>query len=183
MPTPINSSSANQEAYRAQVASSRSEKQLASMTNSLKATEKMATAMGLDTAGIQNTLKTVSASQEPASSSTKVSLSADGVAKSQSERPAQAASPTATSRAEKRQFQSIDEALAYGASQAAEQAGNRSPAKTGSTGETTAANTQNEAAAANRQDKKAFASVDEAIAYGTQRALAQYAKQQSAISG
>ena len=89
MPTPINSSSANQEAYRAQVASSRSEKQLASMTNSLKATEKMATAMGLDTAGIQNTLKTVSASQEPASSSTKVSLSADAVAKSQAERPAQ----------------------------------------------------------------------------------------------
>lgn len=114
MPTPINSSSANQEAYRAQVASSRSEKQLASMTNSLKATEKMATAMGLDTAGIQNTLKTVSASQEPAGSSTKVSLSADAVAKSQAERPAQAASPTATSRAEKRQFQSIDEALPGG---------------------------------------------------------------------
>ncbi len=68
MPTPINLSSANQEAYRAQVASSRSEKQLASMTNSLKSTEKMAKAMGLDTAGIQNTLKTVSASQEPASS-------------------------------------------------------------------------------------------------------------------
>ena len=134
MPTPINSSSANQEAYRAQVASSRSEKQLASMTNSLKATEKMATAMGLDTAGIQNTLKTVSASQEPASSSTKVSLSADAVAKSQAERPTQTTSPTASTRAEKRQFQSIDEALAYGAGRAAEQAASRSPAKTGSAG-------------------------------------------------
>lgn len=183
MPTTISSSSANQEAYRAQVASSRSEKQLASMTNSLKSTEKMAKAMGLDSTAIQNTMKTVSASQEPASSSTKVSLSADAVAKSQAERPAQTTSPTAGTRAEKRQFQSIDEALAYGAGRAAEQAASRSPAKTASAGETSATNGQNEAAATTRQDKKQFNSVNDAISYGTQRALAQYAKQQSAISG
>ena len=59
----------------------------------------------------------------------------------------------------------------------------RSPTKTASAGETSATNGQNEAAATARQDKKQFNSVNDAISYGTQRALAQYAKQQSAISG
>ncbi|MDP3539603.1 MAG: hypothetical protein Q8S26_12975 [Azonexus sp.] len=174
MPAPVNSSSSNLEVYRAQNTSA---------TTSLKATEKMAKAMGFDTTGIQNAIQAVSGNRGQDSSSTKVSLSAEGTAKSQAEGATPPNSATSTSRAEKRQFKSVDEALAYGASRSAEQASSRQFKTTGNAGETDSVNTKNELAASSRPEKKQFSSVEEAISYGAQRAVEQYAKQQSTIRG
>lgn len=177
----VNLSSSSQEAYRAQNTSGQNNRSTTSATNSLKATEKMAKALGFDTTGIQNAIQAVSGNKVQESASTKVSLSSEGTAKLQAEAAKPSGSATTVSRAEKRQFKSVDEALAYGASRAAEQAGSQPAKTTSNASETKATNTQNEVAASSRPEKKQFKSVEEAISYGAQRAVEQYAKQQSAI--
>lgn len=177
MPAAINLSSSNQEVYRAPNNNGQNSHSLASATNSLKSTEKMAKALGLDTTGIQNAMQVVSGNRGQESSSTKVSLSSEAVGKLQSE------SATPISRPEKRQFKSVDEALAYGASRSAEQASSRLAKTTGNAGEAKAISPQNEVAATSTSEKKQFKSVEEAISYGAQRAVEQYAKQQSMVRG
>jgi hypothetical protein len=196
MPTTINSSTAAQDPYRNQ-------RSMNSLTSSLKATEKMATAIGADSSGVKNALQQISGTTSTAStgSSTKVTLSSEGVARQQAE----------SSRPERRQFASVDAAIAYGAQRASEQQGSRATGTTDATQQTAATNgsarrqfasvdaaiaygsaraaeqsgngsqatsqTEQSTAAGRRQ----FASTEEAIAYGTQRALEQYNKQQLAL--
>jgi hypothetical protein len=223
MPTPVSSSNANQEAYRAQVANNQGNKQLESMTSNLKAAEKMGRALGTDTTGVQNALQRVSSNQEQGNSSTRVSLSSEGVARLQAEKaaPAASANPQANAqggnnsasaasgvaRPERRQFSSVDEALAYGASRAAEQASTRATARTASAnGETNspaasaaspAATTnkspvaaqstspnaaQSSVASSNRPERRQFSSVDEALAYGASRATEQAANRAPVVT-
>lgn len=187
MSSAVNSISSNQGAYQTQVANNGNDRQLTGLKNSLGASEKMAKAMGFDTTAIQSAKQAASGNQAQAVSSEKVSLSSEGVAKQQADSASQTTStnPSATagSRAEKRQFKSVDEAIAYGTSRATEQATARSSAKTNNTGEANSANSQNTLAATNRPEKKQFNSVEEAISYGAQRAVEQYAKQQKAFIG
>ncbi|RKT50767.1 hypothetical protein DFR40_2702 [Azonexus fungiphilus] len=200
MSTAISSSSA-QDAYRSQLASSRSERSINSLTSSLKSAEKMASAIGADSSGLKNALQQISGttSTSTAGSSTKVSLSSEGVARQQSE----------VSRPERRQFGSIDEAIAYGTARAAEQqqatrtvdSADKTSASSGSSrrqfasvdeaiaygtaraaeqsGRSSQTASQNEASTGN--GRRQFASTEEAIAYGTQRALEQYNKQKLAL--
>ena len=200
MSTAISSSSA-QDAYRSQLASSRSERSINSLTSSLKSAEKMASAIGADSSGLKNALQQISGttSTSTAGSSTKVSLSSEGVARQQSE----------ASRPERRQFGSVDEAIAYGTARAAEQqqatravdSADKTSASSGSSrrqfasvdeaiaygtaraaeqsGRSSQTASQNEASTGN--GRRQFASTEEAIAYGTQRALEQYNKQKLAL--
>ncbi|NHC07800.1 hypothetical protein [Azonexus fungiphilus] len=200
MSTAISSSSA-QDAYRSQLASSRSERSINSLTSSLKSAEKMASAIGADSSGLKNALQQISGttSTSAAGSSTKVSLSSEGVARQQSE----------VSRPERRQFGSVDEAIAYGTARAAEQqqatravdSADKTSASSGSSrrqfasvdeaiaygtaraaeqsGRSSQTASQNEASTGN--GRRQFASTEEAIAYGTQRALEQYNKQKLAL--
>lgn len=200
MSTAISSSSA-QDAYRSQLASSRSERSINSLTSSLKSAEKMASAIGADSSGLKNALQQISGttSTSTAGSSTKVSLSSEGVARQQSE----------VSRPERRQFGSVDEAIAYGTARAAEQqqatravdSADKTSASSGSSrrqfasvdeaiaygtaraaeqsGRSSQTASQNEASTGN--GRRQFASTEEAIAYGTQRALEQYNKQKLAL--
>lgn len=185
MSSTIDSVISNQRAYQAQIASKRNEKQAAGLTNSLKASEKIAKAMGFDTKGIQSALQAASGNQQQAGSPEKVSMSKEGISKLQAETAAQSASSnqsaTSSTRVEKRQFKSVDEAIAYGTSRAAEKAGSRSTTKTDNTGETNSPNSQSGIAANTRAEKMQFKSVEEAISYGAQRAVDQYAKQQKAV--
>lgn len=200
MSTAISSSSA-QDAYRSQLASSRSERSINSLTSSLKSAEKMASAIGADSSGLKNALQQISGttSTSTAGSSTKVSLSSEGVARQQSE----------VSRPERRQFASVDEAIAYGTARAAEQqqatravdSADKTSASSGSSrrqfasvdeaiaygtaraaeqsGRSSQTASQSEASTGN--GRRQFASTEEAIAYGTQRALEQYNKQKLAL--
>ncbi len=200
MSTAISSSSA-QDAYRSQLASSRSERSINSLTSSLKSAEKMASAIGADSSGLKNALQQISGttSTSTAGSSTKVSLSSEGVARQQSE----------VSRPERRQFGSVDEAIAYGTARAAEQqqatravdSADKTSASSGSSrrqfasvdeaiaygtaraaeqsGRSSQTASQSEASTGN--GRRQFASTEEAIAYGTQRALEQYNKQKLAL--
>lgn len=176
MPTPINSSSTSQDSYRAQAANNQAGKQIASLASSLKASEKIAKAVGADTTGLQNALQRVSGNQEQANASTKVSLSSEGVEKLRAERATPAASQSTaavTARPEKKQFGSVDEAIAYGASRAAEQANARATDKTTKPNEVSAVASNSQVASTNRPERKQFSSVDEAISYGASRAAEQ----------
>lgn len=173
MPSPISSSTAAQDAYRSQSVNNRSERSMNSLSNSLKAAEKMATAIGADTAGLKNALQQVSRATSTTgdSASTKVTLSADGVARQQAE---STRSASATARPERRQFASVDEAIAYGTARAAEQRGVQ---------QNSANNEENtRTQASNGTSRRQFASVDEAIAYGTARAAEQTAARQTSAT-
>jgi uncharacterized protein (DUF2147 family) len=170
MPTPINSSTTSQDSYRAQSANNQNGKQISSLASSLKASEKIAKAVGADTTGLQNALQRVSGNQEQANASTKVSLSSEGVEKLKAERATATAS---TARPEKKQFASVDEAIAYGASRAAEQANARATDKTNKPNEVSAVASNSGAASTKRPERKQFSSVDEAISYGASRAAEQ----------
>lgn len=173
MSTAINSSTSSQEAYRNQ----RAERSMTSLTSSLKSAEKMASAIGADTSGLQSALQKVSGGQAQGStSSTKVTLSPEGVARAQSEntqRSASAGSSATTSRPERQQFGSVDEAIAYGTSRAAEQASARTTRQTAANDNATTTEPARSTTASNRSERKQFASIDEALAYGASRAAEQ----------
>lgn len=206
MPTTINSSTAAQDPYRSQITGNRGERAMNSLTSSLKAAEKMATAIGADSSGVKNALQQVSGTTSTAiaGSSTKVTLSSEGVARQQAE----------SSRPERRQFASVDAAIAYGAQRASEQQGRRATGTTDTTQQTAATNgsarrqfssvdaaiaygtaraaeqsgngnqtnqTTNASEATSSNGRRQFASTEQAIAYGTQRALEQYNKQKLAL--
>lgn len=196
MTTAVNSSSANQESYRTQLASNRSDRSLTSLSNSLKAAEKMASAIGADSTGLQNAIQRVAGNStaNPGESS-RVTLSSEALSRQQAERSGRPASVTAGEsavRPERRQFASVDEAIAYGASRASEQASaraidrvtaNNNPANNV---EATRGSNPTEAArstaASNRSERRQFASVDEAIAYGASRASEQATNRNTARS-
>jgi len=198
----ISSSSAAQETYRSQLSGSRADRSLNSLTSSLKNAEKMATAIGADTSALKSAQQQVSGTTSTATgSSTKVTLSSEGVARQQAE----------SSRPERRQFASVDAAIAYGAQRASEQQGSRATSTTDTTQQTAATNgntrrqfasvdaaiaygaaraaeqsgngsqATNQTETTSSSGRRQFASTNEAIAYGTQRALEQYNKQQLAL--
>ncbi|MCA1939200.1 MAG: hypothetical protein LDL29_11080 [Dechloromonas sp.] len=173
MSSPISSSTAAQDAYRNQAVNSRNERSMNALSNSLKAAEKMASAIGADTTGLKNAQQQVSRATSTTgdNSSTKVTLSADGVAKQQAE---STRSTSATARPERRQFASVDEAIAYGTARAAEQRGVQ---------QNSANNEENTRTQASKgTSRRQFASVDEAIAYGTARAAEQTAARQTSAT-
>ena len=196
MATTITPAASGDSAYRAQLTERQADRKMASLEKNLKASAGIAKALGVDgsaaTNALQNLANANAASQAAPVSSTKVSLSPEAVAKQQAEaRNAATASATASnsstgntngnaaavSRGERRRFASVDEAIAYGTTRAAEQAGAKSTANTRQTTETNQTTQQTEAAASSRPERRQFKSTDEAIAYGAQKAIEQYNQQ------
>jgi len=99
MPAAINAAASGQEAYRAQLAQNRADKQMASLSRSLESSANIAKVVGADTAPVQSALNRVATGTQTAASpqaSTKVSLSSEGVSKQQSELKANQAALGAT---------------------------------------------------------------------------------------
>lgn len=130
----VTSSTTSNEAYRSQVAQKRADQQMSSLSRSLKASENIGKAVGVDTSAVQAASKKIA---EPVSS-TKVSLSTEAVSKLKAEEAQKAgstanststtaatASSSAAKSSKKQQFKSVDEAIAYGASKATEQSQKR----------------------------------------------------------
>ena len=195
MATTITPAASGDSAYRAQLTERQADRKMASLEKNLKASAGIAKALGVDgsaaTNALQNLANTNAASQAAPVSSTKVSLSPEAVSRQQAEARNAPASTTATnpstgnangdaaavSRGERRRFASVDEAIAYGTTRAAEQAGAKSTANTRQTTETNQTTQQTEAAASSRPERRQFKSTDEAIAYGAQKAIEQYNQQ------
>ena len=194
MATTITSAPSGDSAYRAQLTERQAERKMASLEKNLKASAGIAKTLGVDgsaaTNALQNLANANAASQAAPVSSTKVSLSPEGVARQQAEARNATGSTTATNptngnanantaavnRGERRRFASVDEAIAYGTTRAAEQAGAKSTANTRQT-EANQTMQQTEAAAGSRPERRQFKSADEAIAYGAQKAIEQYNQQ------
>jgi hypothetical protein len=201
MMSAISSSSSGNDAYRSQVAQKQSDRQLASLSRSLKSSENIGKAAGVDTSAVEGASKKISgtSSTTQAAASSKVTLSSAGVSKLKAEEAANAKASTAESKVEKKQFKSIDEAISYGAGKATEQASKKLATNNSSitvagtntakaaTAPTTTVNAKSDstekldtpaktdsananASASKASGKKQFKSVDEAIAYGATKA-------------
>lgn len=214
MATPVNSTTSAQDSYRAQLAGSRSDRSMNSLTENLKSAEKMASALGTSNTGVQNALQRVSGNQSAANApaSTRVTISPEAAARQRAEQAqgatntraaSNAAATESTSRPERRRFASVDEAISYGANRASEQASARATERANQNSavqstrntETTSraaeqaspraleranqnsavqsARNTSSTSTPSRAERRQFASVDEAIAYGASRASEQ----------
>lgn len=134
----VASNLASQERYRSQVAQSRNEQQMNALSRSLKASVEIGKVVGADTTVTQKNLQNISGgAQAPAAAQgARVSISAQAVEQLRTERQnaaqrtsgtnaakesSAATNASATRGAQRQKFESVDEAIAYGAKKALEQ--------------------------------------------------------------
>lgn len=129
----IGSSSQAQEAYRSQLAQTRSERQISSLARNLDETARIGKAVGADTSAATSARQRLENPSNAPVESTRVSISREAQARLQAEQ-----NPTATTaatgqtqaseRPQHQSFRSVDDAIAYGTQRASEQAERQSTA-------------------------------------------------------
>lgn len=128
----IGSSSQAQEAYRSQLAQTRSERQISSLARNLDETARIGKAVGADTSAATSARQRLENPGNAPVESTRVSISREAQARLQAEQ-----NPTATTatgqtqtseRPQRQSFRSVDDAIAYGTQRASEQAERQSTA-------------------------------------------------------
>lgn len=128
----IGSSSQAQEAYRSQLAQTRSERQISSLARNLDETARIGKVVGADTSAATSARQRLENPGNAPVESTRVSISREAQARLQAEQNPTATTATgqtqASERPQRQSFRSVDDAIAYGTQRASEQAERQSTA-------------------------------------------------------